>query len=400
MVDDLVRSFGYLTLGTRLKRLGERLQADVVDLSARHGFAVPAGLFPVLAAIDRDGAPTVGELAEATGVSQPAVTRSVGKLVDLGLVAVGGRDGDQRLKTAALTAAGAALVARARRLVWPAVETAVRAASRDGGATLLAELDAFEDNLAAAALVVRADALITAAAAERLARLDRPVWAALSTRHRPVSAGGPRARRYLPDIGPLAACRDDSADSLADLAGLVAAHGAAILLQAGDPPVPPGCRVELRADAVQMLMTDPGRLPEPDGPPAAGTDGQIEELGDSESDAMIALAALTAPGPFAARTHALGRFWGIRAGGNLVAMAGERMAFDGITEVSAVCTHPDFRGRGLAARLVARVVADIRGRGDDALLHAFAANTAAIRLYETLGFTLRREMTVMKLVPA
>jgi predicted GNAT family acetyltransferase len=109
---------------------------------------------------------------------------------------------------------------------------------------------------------------------------------------------------------------------------------------------------------------------------------------------MLALAALTEPGPCFARTHTMGRFIGVRDGGRLVAMAGERLRFAGHVEVSGVCTHPEFRGRGLARRLSAAVTAEIQRRGKQAFLHAWTRNTAAIALYQSLGFVQRAEVNL------
>lgn len=390
MTQDLVRSYGYLTLGTRLKRLGERLQDDVVALSAAEGFDVPAGLFPILAAVAEHGDVTIGELAPLVGVSQPAVTRGVLGLVDRGLVAVERRSADQRLKTVTVTPAGAALVRRAKRVLWPAIADAVRDLTRDADDALLRHLDAFEDKFAVRSLGERAADRLRAEADHRLSRLDHPIWHTLTGRLAPVATGTARARRLLPEIGPFAACRDDAPESLADLATLVAQHGTTILLQAAATPLPPNCRVEMTATGVQMLLTAPEKLIAP---------GAIIPLGDADAEEMLSLASLTQPGPFAQRTHTLGRFWGVRIDGRLAAMAGERFQPDGLVEISAVCTHPDFRGRGLAARLVSKVAADILARGEDPFLHTFASNVGAIRVYESLGFTIRREMTVTVLVP-
>jgi predicted GNAT family acetyltransferase len=104
---------------------------------------------------------------------------------------------------------------------------------------------------------------------------------------------------------------------------------------------------------------------------------------------MIELTDLTKPGPFGARTHELGDFYGIRIGGKLAAMAGERMKVDGHTEVSAVCTHPDHLGKGYAAALMRAVMRGIRARGETPFLHSRADNTRAIGLYEKLGFRQR-----------
>jgi predicted GNAT family acetyltransferase len=105
---------------------------------------------------------------------------------------------------------------------------------------------------------------------------------------------------------------------------------------------------------------------------------------------MLALVALTAPGPFAPRTVELGRYIGVRDDGALVAMAGERLHVDGHREISAVCTHPDHRGRGLAEALVRDVVAGVAARGEVPILHVEQKNVTAIRLYERLGFAIRR----------
>jgi predicted GNAT family acetyltransferase len=108
---------------------------------------------------------------------------------------------------------------------------------------------------------------------------------------------------------------------------------------------------------------------------------------------MLSLVARTEPGPFGPRTHELGGFLGVRVGGELVAMAGQRLRVPGWTEVSGVCTAPELRGRGLAGLLTRLVAAEIRAGGDRPFLHAMAANAAAIRLYQALGYTLRRELT-------
>jgi len=140
------------------------------------------------------------------------------------------------------------------------------------------------------------------------------------------------------------------------------------------------------ARGVQMLAAQGLRA-------QASFDG-IVPLGDADAPEMLALAHLTEPGPFLERTHAMGRFLGVRIDGRLAAMAGERMRLPGYTEVSGVCTHPEFRGRGLARRLSAAVAAAIEARGDRAFLHAWRSNAAAIALYESLGFELRSEVNV------
>lgn len=221
--------------------------------------------------------------------------------------------------------------------------------------------------------------------------LCRPAWSALTTRQAAFAVGGDRARRFAPDIGPLAAARDDSPESLAELAELVPAGETLLLLQADPIVLPPGTVAVTTAAGVQMVAE---RLaPAPPAPPAP-IDERIERLGDADGPAMLALATLTKPGPFARRTPSLGAFWGVKERGILLAMAGERMKHDGFTEVSGVCTHPEARGRGLGRSLSAAVAARILERGETPYLHAYATNTVAIQLYESLGFRVRCPMNV------
>jgi ribosomal protein S18 acetylase RimI-like enzyme len=215
--------------------------------------------------------------------------------------------------------------------------------------------------------------------------LDRPIWHALRTRQARFALGDDRALRFHADVEPFAASRDDSPDSIAALGALVPPGDLIVLLQAGESPCPPGLIVESTALGVQMVLDT---LAQP------SASAPIEALGDADTEEMIALAALTKPGPFLARTHELGSFWGVKENGRLIAMAGERMMLEGYTEVSGVCTHPDYRGRGLAALLSHHVAAEILARGEIPMLHAYASNRAAISVYEALGFVLRRHVVV------
>jgi predicted GNAT family acetyltransferase len=216
--------------------------------------------------------------------------------------------------------------------------------------------------------------------------LDRPIWASLHTSHLALSIGDRLARRYARDVNVFASARDDTLPALAALAGLVGPGERVFVLQVPELVVPGSLAALKQATGVQMIATR--RVPAP------ATHEDIIELGDADAGEMLALATLTEPGPFLARTHTMGRFIGIRVGGRLAAMAGERFRFPGYTEVSAVCTHPDFRGRGLARRLSAAVAAAIAARDERPFLHAWKTNHAAISLYVSLGFELRSEVNV------
>ena len=119
-------------------------------------------------------------------------------------------------------------------------------------------------------------------------------------------------------------------------------------------------------------------------------DPEAVRLGAADVPEILDLVARTNPGPFRPRTIELGTYLGFRHDGALVALAGERLHPAGWTEISAVCTDPAYRGRGLASRLVSAVGAEIADRGDRVLLHALATNLTAIALYLSLGFRLRR----------
>lgn len=213
--------------------------------------------------------------------------------------------------------------------------------------------------------------------------LDRPVWNALLTRQAELAQGDRHALRFDPTYEPFAASADDSAESLAALAKLVAAEGETWVVEAADRPPPPGVTVVRTALLHQMAAAAIV-------PPEA--DLAIVSLTDADAAEMRALAHLTRPGPFLANTHRLGGFVGIKQDGRLVAMAGERMKPAGFTEVSGVCTHPDHRGRGYANQLMRIVAHRILMRGETPFLHVYASNSGAIALYQSLGFSLRSPM--------
>lgn len=214
--------------------------------------------------------------------------------------------------------------------------------------------------------------------------LDRPVWSALTSRQSGLARGGARALRFDPDYALFAAAADASPESTTALGALNVSPNGMGLVEAGDMPLPAGAVVRAQAACVQMVAAalTPG-----------GRDVAFEALGEADAADMLALATLTVPGPFFGKTHRLGDFIGVRVDGRLVAMAGERMRPDGFTEVSGVCTHPDFRGRGYAGALMRVVTQRILERGEQAFLHAYASHAATIALYEALGFRVRTTVT-------
>lgn len=218
--------------------------------------------------------------------------------------------------------------------------------------------------------------------------LDRPVWNALTTRQAAFAQAAGGILRYDPAVGPFAASIDGTPQSFDGLAALVSEGGQVCLQQ--DEPIapPPGFIVNQTAVTVQMVAE---RIHGPSGA------FDVEVLTQADAPEMLALARLTKPGPFAERTHELGRFVGVRHQGSLIAMAGERMKPATFTEVSGVCTHPDHRGRGYAAGLIREVARAILQRGETPFLHAFGSNSGAIALYEKLGFVTRWRPCLMVL---
>jgi len=235
--------------------------------------------------------------------------------------------------------------------------------------------------------------LIALAADE--ASLDNPIWNALITRHGSLAVGagsGPGlARRYPVSIGPLSGLREQTPEAYAELARITPHGDIAVLFLEEAPDIPPGWELLRGGALVQMVCPVP--------PEAGDLAGEIVPLGESNFPEMVALATLTEPGPFRGQTASLGGYMGIRVEGRLAAMAGRRLSLAGFDEVSAVCTHPDFRGRGFAGELVAAVARGIYSDGRVPFLTSFATNAGAIRVYEQVGFVTRRKLELAAVRP-
>jgi len=217
------------------------------------------------------------------------------------------------------------------------------------------------------------------------AMLDNPIWSALTTEHAALALGGNKARRYPEEIGPLSGMPEQTNEGYDALAALVSAGDIAVLFLCEPPRVPAGWTLVRGGELVQMVALQPKMVP------CAARDGvEVRELAAGDAPAMVELAKLTEPGPFRLRTMELGTFFGIFDAGRLLAMAGKRTQVPGFVEVSGVCTHPDARGRGYARLLMSWVMEEIVGEGKTPFLHAFGDNYGAIRVYEALGFQLRR----------
>jgi ribosomal protein S18 acetylase RimI-like enzyme len=217
--------------------------------------------------------------------------------------------------------------------------------------------------------------------------LDAAARASLLGVHAHLAVRHSRIVRYRPDVAPFVTLPPDPLPAdWADLAELVG-PGAAAMVPGLAADVPPGWEPVDDVPGLQLVGWDV----------VPAGDAEAVRLGYGEVPEMLALVERTKPGPFLPRTIEMGRYLGIRRDGRLVAMAGERLRPPGWTEISAVCTDQEFRGQGLAARLVLAVAAGIRERGDTPFLHTATTNATAIRLYERLGFRLRRHVRFVAL---
>lgn len=216
--------------------------------------------------------------------------------------------------------------------------------------------------------------------------LDDPVGSTLRGAHAHLARRSGRVATYQLAVATFSAVPPDpTARDWEDLAALLGPGRFADLFSSPATP-PDGWEPVFRLDGFQMVAD--GRLlrDAPDVP------SDLVELDVDDVPAMLDLVEETRPGPFWERTHEMGRYVGIRDHDRLAAMAGERLRPPGWTEISAVCTTGPARGRGLAATLVREVARGVLARGDRPFLHVAATNTSAIRVYERLGFRVRREV--------
>lgn len=210
--------------------------------------------------------------------------------------------------------------------------------------------------------------------------LDNVFWHALAGRQRSLTLGGEHARRYSPGLPGIVAFSDPGQPRWDELAPVCAA-GERFYAADWTGTAPAGWQVEVEA-TLELMVWAAGR---PEEEPI-----EAIPLGPAHADRMVALATLTKPGPFGPRNLELGDYFGVFEQGELVAMAGERMHAGQFREISAICTHPQWQGRGLARRLVQLMVGRQLRRGETPFLHVMSHNTGARQLYRRMGFELHR----------
>jgi len=210
--------------------------------------------------------------------------------------------------------------------------------------------------------------------------LDNPVWHALTTQHAGLAITADGAAKYPPAVAPFGAVGSATVRAADQLTSLITSTESIFLVGVA-PPAPHGWLLKPGKAMLQMICS--ARVPEVAGPP-------VTRMTAAHCDDMLALTALVFPGFFRPRTLEMGDYIGIYDGARLVAMAGQRMRLDGYQEMSAVCTHPAYTGRGYAQRLLALLCNAAFDRAFTPFLHVYSDNTRAIEVYRKLGFTERK----------
>ena len=215
--------------------------------------------------------------------------------------------------------------------------------------------------------------------------LDNIAWHTLTGPHAKFASGVGAVRRYARGFSPIVGFADPESPDFAALETLCAPNEP-FYCDGWGGPAPP--EWEIGVDSTMFKMVWEGDAP--------ASDDAVDAvpLGDAHREQAVALAALTRPGPFGPRTIELGEYFGIVEDDRLVAMAGERMCAGPLREISGVCTHPDYQGRGLARRLMRKLVRRQMLRGETPFLHVMRDNGGARALYERMGFRNYRESVV------
>jgi ribosomal protein S18 acetylase RimI-like enzyme len=214
--------------------------------------------------------------------------------------------------------------------------------------------------------------------------LDNPIWSALTSDNQNLGTGTDKAKYFLSDVAPFAAVQEDTFENFQALSDLSAEGQVVVLFSPKDKLNPTPFTIIDKVIGIQMVFQG--------GAPKSVLDEEAGILTNKDVPEMLALTALAQPGPFLQRTILFGGYHGIFDGDKLVAMGGERLQGDLNTEISAVCTHPDYAGKGYARRLLTQIIRNIIEAGRVPYLHVRSDNTRAIALYARMGFVQRSVM--------
>ena len=216
--------------------------------------------------------------------------------------------------------------------------------------------------------------------------LDNPAWNALISGNRHLAHGTEQVKLFAADVSPFVGFETPSPQAFEALHLLVSAERRLAVISPAPLEVPPRWQVLQQMQVYQMVQEQPA------GGPLGNQ--QLVALGPEHVPAMLALTKRMNPGPFFHNTIAFGHYQGIMNGSELVAMAGQRLHAGPFAEISAVCTHPDYLGRGYASHLMRYQAQRIWAAGGIPFLHVKTDNATAIKVYQALGFTIRREMSI------
>lgn len=213
-----------------------------------------------------------------------------------------------------------------------------------------------------------------------MSTFDNPIWHSLSSVHAHLAKVAPGARCYDASFAPIAGIEEETYVALTSLASMLENGAKVTLFLQAEPKLPPVFSNAFTGSLIQMICEEPKEVqPVP-----------VAELGAENVDEMIGLARLCNIGLFSQRTAELGTYLGIWIGKQLVSMAGERLQSQDFIEVSAVCTHPDFRGRGYSSAIIHEICTRVLSRGKVPILHVRPDNSSAVHTYGKLGFRERR----------
>lgn len=221
--------------------------------------------------------------------------------------------------------------------------------------------------------------------------LRNAIWEALESSHRHLCRALGKARRYPAAVAPFAAIAENSPEAMADLEGLLT-PGESVYLMGERPAECPGLRWDGIVACLQMLFPEERTLPDVRGVAAIGP------LDCSHAGEMMELITLAFPGYFRPETCRMGNYYGVREGGRLIAMGGERLIVGRYREISGLCTHPEHTGRGLGTELLRNIISGQRGAGAISWLHVSETNHHAIGLYHHLGFATLRRVELHRIV--